>query len=116
MPITQDTTSGNVTLPGGLPVVPGAASGEGCSIEGGCASCPYMKMNDLDALLRVCEAVGTPAEAMLAAYAPQPYAETIAGKTVAQAGCVPILHMRDFQRDKQLSETLVQDIVTRNRK
>ena len=28
-----------------LPVVPGVASGEGCSIHGGCASCPYMKVN-----------------------------------------------------------------------
>lgn len=27
-----------------LPVVPGIASGEGCSIHGGCASCPYMKV------------------------------------------------------------------------
>lgn len=28
-----------------LPVVPGVASGEGCSIHGGCASCPYMKVS-----------------------------------------------------------------------
>lgn len=34
-------------LPGGLAMIPGAASGEGCSMEGGCASCPYMKMNTL---------------------------------------------------------------------
>ncbi|XP_043806442.1 quinolinate synthase, chloroplastic isoform X2 [Manihot esculenta] len=27
-----------------LPVVPGVSSGEGCSIHGGCASCPYMKL------------------------------------------------------------------------
>ena len=32
---------------GGLAVVPGPAGGEGCSLEGGCASCPYMKMNSL---------------------------------------------------------------------
>ena len=36
-----------VNLPGGLSVIPGPASGEGCSTEGGCASCPYMKMNSL---------------------------------------------------------------------
>ena len=29
-------------LPGGIPIVPGPAGGEGCSQEGGCASCPYM--------------------------------------------------------------------------
>lgn len=34
-------------LPGGLAMVPGAASGEGCSTDGGCASCPFMKMNSL---------------------------------------------------------------------
>lgn len=27
-----------------LPVIPGVASGEGCSLHGGCASCPYMKV------------------------------------------------------------------------
>lgn len=27
-----------------LPIVPGVASGEGCSLSGGCASCPYMKV------------------------------------------------------------------------
>jgi len=27
-----------------LMVVPGVATGEGCSIHGGCASCPYMKV------------------------------------------------------------------------
>jgi quinolinate synthase len=28
-----------------LPIVPGVASGEGCSISGGCASCHYMKVS-----------------------------------------------------------------------
>lgn len=42
-----------------LQMVPGPASGEGCSTSGGCASCPYMKMNTLTSLLRVCELVGT---------------------------------------------------------
>lgn len=30
-----------------LPVLPGTASGEGCSIHGGCASCPYMKVGSI---------------------------------------------------------------------
>lgn len=30
-----------------LPVIPGVTSGEGCSIHGGCASCPYMKVSTL---------------------------------------------------------------------
>lgn len=28
-----------------LSVIPGVATGEGCSIHGGCASCPYMKVS-----------------------------------------------------------------------
>ena len=45
-----DSSASNGTsslFPEGLAVVPGIASGEGCSAEGGCASCPYMKMNTL---------------------------------------------------------------------
>jgi hypothetical protein len=33
-----------------LPIVPRVASGEGCSMASGCATCPFMKMNNLDAL------------------------------------------------------------------
>ncbi|CAN0584988.1 unnamed protein product, partial [Laminaria digitata] len=32
---------------------PYSAGGEGCSTAGGCATCPFMKMNDLDALMDV---------------------------------------------------------------
>lgn len=44
---TDPKSGGPVLLPGGLSMIPGPASGEGCSTEGGCASCPYMKMNSL---------------------------------------------------------------------
>jgi hypothetical protein len=55
--------------------------------------------------------VGTPAsDALLAGFEPRPYAELINGRTVAQAGCVPILHMRHFQTAKELSPALVADI------
>ena len=30
-----------------------STGGEGCSTAGGCATCPFMKMNDLDALMDV---------------------------------------------------------------
>ncbi|KAI3436690.1 hypothetical protein D9Q98_006105 [Chlorella vulgaris] len=102
-------------LPTGLSVVPGPAGGEGCSLEGGCASCPYMKMNSLTALLGVCERVGSPAgEAMLEAFKPRPYRELVDGKTMAQAGCVPILHMRGFQKGGSLPDALVADITSRH--
>ena len=34
----------------------------------------------------------------------------------AAAGCLPILHMRDFQASKRLSDKLLKDITTRNAK
>jgi quinolinate synthase len=112
----QSMSSGlAVEMPGGLQILPGAASGEGCSMEGGCASCPYMKMNSLTALMRVCERVGDDAaEATLEGYKPRPYAQRMVdGKTMAQAGCVPILHMRGFQRSGKLPEDLVGDMQAR---
>lgn len=114
----QTTATGAaVTLPGGMSVVPGPASGEGCSLEGGCASCPYMKMNSLDALMKVCGRVGdATGEALLEAFKPRPYTELVGGKSMAQAGCVPILHMRGFQTGKKLPDALVEDITTRHAK
>lgn len=100
---------------GNLSVIPGPAGGEGCSLEGGCAACPYMRMNSLQALSKVCSSLGSPAgEAMLEGHRPKPYGQRLAGKTVAQAGCVPILHMRHFQQNKQLSVELVRDITARH--
>jgi quinolinate synthase len=73
-----------------------------------------MKMNSLTALLRVCERVGDPAgEALLAAWKPAAYSELVGGKTMAQAGCVPILHMRGFQKGGKLPADLVEDMETR---
>lgn len=46
----QTVSEGPVSLPDGLAVVPGPPAGEGCSQEGGCAACPYMKMNNLRSL------------------------------------------------------------------
>ena len=63
------------------------------------------------ALLTVCNYIGTAGEFMLEAYKPQAYTETIGGRSMASAGCEPILHMRDFQRSGQIPEGLVQDIL-----
>lgn len=111
----QQRAAGAAPLPAGLAIVPGPAGGEGCSLEGGCASCPYMKMNSLDALLSVCRRVGDAAgEAMLEAFRPSAYSQLVGGKTMAQAGCVPILHMRGFQKGGTLPDALVADIVSRH--
>lgn len=111
----QARSSGPAQLPTGLAVLPGPAGGEGCSLEGGCAACPYMRMNTLTALMSVCNQVGTPAEVLIAAYKPRVYAELVGGRSIASAGCKPILHMRHFQRQGCLSDELVADMRSRVR-
>ncbi len=96
-----------------LGIIPGVAAGEGCTTAGGCATCPFMKMNDLEALFDVLEALGTPREAALRRYEPHKYTETVDGRTAADIGSEPILHMRHFQRTKALPEALVEAVLTR---
>jgi quinolinate synthase len=91
-----------------LPVIPGVAGGEGCSTAGGCATCPYMKMNTLEATFDVLERCDDPSG--LQGFEPEKYAEEIAGQSVAKLGTVPILNMRDFQRSGRLSDDLLADI------
>jgi quinolinate synthase len=96
-----------------LAVVPGVSGGEGCSVEGGCATCPYMKMNSLDALMSVLGRVGAEPRLELAAYEPRHYADSIGGKTMAELGGLPILHMRELGRLGRLPEALVDDVLSR---
>ncbi|KAK8464871.1 hypothetical protein PHAVU_010G094450 [Phaseolus vulgaris] len=79
------------------PMVPGIASGEGCSIHGGCATCPYMKMNFCRSLLKVSHNLPDE-ENILSAYKAERFKlQTPNGKSVADVGCELILHMRNFQ-------------------
>lgn len=98
-----------------LVIVPGAAGGDGCSVAGGCATCPFMKMNTLDGLERVLDAIDTPREAGLAAHRPKVYAEPVDGRSAADLGSEPILHMRAFQRTGRLPDALVDDVRARSR-
>jgi quinolinate synthase len=95
-----------------LGVVPGVAGGEGCSTAGGCATCPYMKMNSLDALIDLVERFDEGAKKLIA-FRPRQYVERIGGKSAAELGGEPILHMRDLQRSGSLSRALVDDILAR---
>lgn len=96
-----------------LGVVPGVASGEGCTTAGGCATCPYMKMNSLEALFDLLERLDVEPDSALAPYHPRKYLEVEGGRSVAELGGVPILHMRAFQRDKKLPPELVADVLSR---
>lgn len=95
-----------------LPLVPGVAGGEGCSTAGGCATCPYMKMNSLDALLDLLERLPARGEdrAAVAGFAPKAYKERIGGQTIAELGSRPILYMRGFQGSGALPAELVAEM------
>ncbi|MBW2462657.1 MAG: quinolinate synthase NadA, partial [Deltaproteobacteria bacterium] len=96
-----------------LAVVPGVLAGEGCTVAGGCATCPFMKMNSLDATLDLLKRLGTEGtegtsdDNELRAYRPKEYAELIDGQSAAELGGESILHMRHFQREGALSDELV---------
>jgi len=97
----------------GLAVLPGVAGGEGCSTAGGCATCPYMKMNSLRALIALLERVDREPGSNLVAFEPRKYVEQIRGRSAADLGGEPILHMRAFQRTGELPPELVEDVLTR---
>ncbi|MEZ4249668.1 MAG: quinolinate synthase NadA [Polyangiales bacterium] len=97
-----------------LPIVPGPSGGEGCTVAGGCATCPYMKMNSLDALFEVLGKVGVQSAEVLEAYEPKKYVERIAGRTAADLGGEPILFMRHFSQKGALPDALVAQITARD--
>ena len=108
------------TLPGGLALVPGPPGGEGCSSSGGCASCPYMKMNTLIALRAAVAGVAAGDEGVLAPLRAARRADALpggggGGASVAALGCAPILHMRHFQRTGHMPPALIEDIARRGK-
>ncbi len=93
-----------------LPIIPGVAAGEGCTIAGGCATCPYMKMNSLDATIDLLKRVDVVPGATLMPFHPKQYTERVDGKSAAELGGESILHMRYFQKHGVLGDDLVRDI------
>ena len=63
--------------------------------------------------MSVCNRIDTPGEVLLEAYKPRAYTETVNGRSIASAGCEPILHMRGFQSSGRLPDALVDDISSR---
>lgn len=97
-----------------LKVVPGVAGGEGCSTAGGCATCPFMKMNDLDALNDIVDMVQEEQMSKLKAYHPP---NRLEGKKIGDVpaidlGSEPILFMRQFMAEKAMPQELVTKIST----
>ncbi|KAL5718052.1 quinolinate synthase [Ranunculus cassubicifolius] len=114
-PVSSDavssTSQGETKDLFGLSVIPGVATGEGCSINGGCASCPYMKMNSLSSLLKVCHSLPDGENKLSAYVAGRFSSQTPLGYSVADVGCEPILHMRHFQATRKLPEKLVSQVL-----
>jgi len=107
-PVSSQSISTTSSNDANLLVVPGVSSGEGCSIHGGCASCPYMKMNSLSSLLNICRYLPDEDKKIASFEAKRFNSTTVGlGKSVAEIGCEPILHMRHFQATGELSEKLV---------
>ena len=59
MGVDEDDAASSASGDSSLGVVPGVAGGEGCSTAGGCATCPFMKMNDLDAVHDVIDMIAS---------------------------------------------------------
>jgi quinolinate synthase len=101
-----------------MAVVPGVAGGEGCSTAGGCATCPFMKMNDLDALQDIIDMVesansgSTKDEIRLKAHLPpnRLRGKQIGGVAAMDLGVESILYMREFMTNKALPDDLVAKI------
>lgn len=93
----------------GLGILPAVAGGEGCSTAGGCASCPFMKMNELEGLFELLESLGSDRD--LSGFHPKVYSERLGDRSLAEVGTEPILHMRHFQRSGEMAAALV-DAVT----
>lgn len=101
-----------------LNVVPGVSGGEGCSTAGGCATCPFMKMNDLDAVQDIVDMISSSStstnqlEYQLSKHLPPNRLDgkTIGGRDAIDLGTEPIVFMREFMKSKRLSDDLVKKI------
>ena len=72
-----------------------------------------MKMNSLRALIGLLERLDTEPGSNLVPFEPRKYVQEISGRTAADLGGEPILHMRAFQRESTLPKTLIDDVLTR---
>ncbi|KAL7429426.1 hypothetical protein ACHAXH_002040, partial [Discostella pseudostelligera] len=100
-----------------LEVVPGVAGGEGCSTAGGCATCPFMKMNDLDAVHDILDMIGQSSNGnnewqLLSKHLPpnRLAGKLINGRDAIDFGTEPIVFMREFMKEKRLSDVLVERV------
>jgi len=111
-PVSQEAVT--ATDDPDLQLVPGVSGGEGCSTAGGCATCPFMKMNDLDSLLDVLNLVKDGSDpTRLQGHLPPNRLQgmRIAGRPAMELGSEPILYMREFMKTKEIPTELCQKVM-----
>ncbi|KAL3940955.1 MAG: hypothetical protein SGBAC_004608 [Bacillariaceae sp.] len=98
----------------GLAIVPGAGGGEGCSTAGGCATCPFMKMNDVDAVFDIIDMVKATDDFGLAQLLPPSglKGKQINGMDATDLGTEAIMYMRGFMAEKALPSELEQKLLS----
>jgi quinolinate synthase len=92
-----------------IALVPGVSGSEGCSTAGGCASCPFMKMNDLDKLMDLLEKVdedGTVPGSLQAQVAKSRGDVMIGDQSIAELGGQPIAYMNHLTTNRSLPADL----------
>lgn len=107
------STKGGQQATNGLAVVPGAGGGEGCSTAGGCATCPFMKMNDVDAVFDIIDMVKATDEFGLAKLLPPTRlkGKKINGVDATDLGTEAIMFMRSFMAEGTLPAKLEQKLL-----
>jgi quinolinate synthase len=96
-----------------MALVPGVAGGEGCSTAGGCATCPFMKMNDVDALQDIIDMVKATDTNRLEKHLPPSrlQGKQINGVDATDLGTEAIVYMRAFMSQNALPDALEQKLL-----
>lgn len=99
-----------------MPIVPGVSASEGCSTAGGCATCPFMKMNDFDALLRLLTNIERN-DPNLQNFRPENrlHGTFIRDRPAMEWAIEPITYMRYFGQHGRLPEDLIRSVTTDRR-
>jgi quinolinate synthase len=84
----------------GFDLMPGVSAGDGCSINGSCADCQFMKMNSLDALIDLLEKID---QIDLKAFYPKVNQQD---DELTKLGTQTILAMQEFQKTGKLDQDL----------
>ena len=116
----EDCDTNSISKENELPIVPGVAGGEGCSTAGGCATCPFMKMNDIDALQDIINMVDDKRQGddrsgiTLKKHLPPArlQGKFINGIEATELGTEAILYMRKFMLNQSMPEELVTKVTT----